>query len=36
MTNYHIIDNNFIKENKNLAVILNDDIEYKNIEIIKV
>ena len=35
MTNYHIIDNNFIKENKNLAVTLNDDIEYKNIEIDK-
>jgi len=35
MTNYHIIDNNFIKENKNITVTLNEDkdIEYKNIEI---
>ena len=33
ITNYHVIDDNFIKENKNLAVTLNDDIEYKNIEI---
>ena len=36
MTNYHIIDNNFIKENKNITVTLNDDIEYKKIGIIKV
>ena len=33
ITNNHVIDNNFIKENKNLTITLNDDIEYKNIEI---
>ena len=33
MTNYHVIDDNFIKENKNITVTLNDDKEYKNNEI---
>ena len=33
MTNYHVIDDNFIKENKNITVSLNDDTEYKNIGI---
>ena len=33
MTNYHVIDNNFIKNNKNMTVTLNDEKEYKNIEI---
>ena len=32
MTNYHVIDNNFIKENKNITVTLNDDIEYKKLK----
>ena len=31
ITNYHIIDDNFIKENKNITVTLNDDSEDKNI-----
>ena len=34
MTNYHVINDNFIKENKSITVFLNDDSEYKNIEII--
>ena len=33
MTNYHVIDDKFIKENKNITVSLNDDTEYKNIGI---
>ena len=33
MTNYHVIDDNFIEENKNITVTLNDEKEYKNIEI---
>ena len=33
MTNYHVIDDNFINENKNITVTLNDDIDNKNIVI---